>query len=208
MSFDHTGHSRVPKPPPARSFLHHAQDYRDHRDKIFSKFVSMIEDLVEARAGSLKLTDWDTTPGGRAGGGGAAAAADPSGGGSGAEGGGGKVAAAGGDPCQFTADVRKAVTAMHNILQQQLPPEQLQVCVCVLSMYVVFACMRVGLGDCCRSGLLHFRGWTLIRLCVRVFCCDQAEHLACRLRLYCWCTGWSMQRACVRKALRCVGTQR
>eukprot|EP00752_Nemacystus_decipiens_P001861 g1793.t1 len=101
-----------------------AQDYRDHRDKIFSKFVSMIEELIEARSGSLKLTDWDT-PGGRAGGGAAAAAsaAESSGGGSGADGGG---AAAGGDPCQFTADVRKAVTAMHNILQQQLPPEQLQ----------------------------------------------------------------------------------
>ena len=91
----------------------------------------MIEELIEARAGSLKLTDWDT-PGGRAGGG--AAAAESSGGGSGADGGG---AAAGGDPCQFTADVRKAVTAMHNILQQQLTPEQLQVGTyveCVLSV--------------------------------------------------------------------------
>lgn len=89
----------------------------------------MIEELIEARSGSLKLTDWDT-PGGRAGSGAAAASAkavESSAGGSGAEGGG---AVAGGDPCQFTADVRKAVTAMHNILQQQLPPEQLQVRTC------------------------------------------------------------------------------
>lgn len=82
----------------------------------------MIEELIEARSGSLKLTNWDT-PGGRAGSG-AGAGAGSSGRGAGAE---GEGAAAGGDPCQFTADVRKAVTAMHNILQQQLPPEQLQV---------------------------------------------------------------------------------
>lgn len=117
------------------------QDYRDHRDKIFSKFVSMIEELIEARAGSLKLTDWDT-PGGRAGSWAGAAGAESSGGGSGAEGGG---AAAGGDPCQFTADVRKAVTAMHNILQQQLPPEQLQVCVLGSCMCV---CACLGVGEC------------------------------------------------------------
>lgn len=76
-----------------------------------SKFVSMIEELIESRSSSLKLTDWDTP-----------AAAGGGGGGS-AGGGAGK----GGDPCQFTVDVRKAVSTMHNILQQQLPPEQLQV---------------------------------------------------------------------------------
>lgn len=81
----------------------------------------MIEELIEARSGSLKLTDWDTPGGGRAAA--AAAAAGES------SGDGGAAAGGGGDPCQFTADVRKAVTAMHNILQQQLPPEQLQVMV-------------------------------------------------------------------------------
>ncbi|CAN0254260.1 unnamed protein product, partial [Ectocarpus sp. 4 AP-2014] len=93
-----------------------AQDYRDHRDKILTKFVSMIEELIEARSGTLKLTDWDTPGGGR----GAAAAVGES------SGDGGAAAGGGADPCQFTADVRKGVTAMHNILQQQLPPEQLQ----------------------------------------------------------------------------------
>lgn len=76
----------------------------------------MIEELIEARSGSLKLTDWDT-PGGTG--------ADGSAGGSGERGAAG--GGSGGEPCQFTADVRKAVTAMHNILHQQLPPEQLQV---------------------------------------------------------------------------------
>ncbi|CBJ32982.1 conserved unknown protein [Ectocarpus siliculosus] len=92
-------------------------DYRDHRDKILTKFVSMIEELIEARSGTLKLTDWDTPGGGR---GAAVAAAGES------SGDGGAAAGGGADPCQFTADVRKGVTAMHNILQQQLPPEQLQ----------------------------------------------------------------------------------
>ena len=85
------------------------QDYRDHRDKILNKFVSMIEELIDSRSSTLRLTNWDTPGGSDAGGS--------------VEGG----AAMGSDPCQFTADVRKAVTAMHNILQQQLPPEQLQV---------------------------------------------------------------------------------
>ncbi|CAN0510637.1 unnamed protein product, partial [Laminaria digitata] len=93
------------------------QDYRDHRDKILSKFVSMIDDLIEARSSSLKLTDWDT-PGGARG--------DNKGAGKSGTGGAGAGAGAG-EPCQFTADVRKAVTAMHNILHQQLPQEQLQV---------------------------------------------------------------------------------
>lgn len=98
-----------------------SQDYRDHRDKILNKFVSMIEELIEARSSSLKHTDWDTPGGGRGRGGkGATAGATAEASGAGGEGG-------GGDPCQFTADVRKAVTAMHNILQQQLPAEQLQV---------------------------------------------------------------------------------
>lgn len=69
----------------------------------------MIEELIDTRSSSLKLTNWDA-PG------------DASLSGAGEEGG-----AGGGEPCQFTADVRKAVTTMHNILQQQLPPEQLQV---------------------------------------------------------------------------------
>lgn len=65
----------------------------------------MIEELIDTRSSSLKLTNWDA-PG------------DANSSGSGA---------GGSEPCQFTADVRKAVTTMHNILQQQLPPEQLQV---------------------------------------------------------------------------------
>ncbi|CAM9617148.1 unnamed protein product [Discosporangium mesarthrocarpum] len=82
-----------------------AEDYRDHRDKILRKFVSMIEELLEARSAALKSTDWD----------------DPS-----AKGSAGGRGAGGTEPCQFTADVRKGVMAMHNVLQQQLPPEQLQ----------------------------------------------------------------------------------
>lgn len=65
----------------------------------------MIEEHIDARSSSLKLTDWDAP------------------GSSGAGGGGGGA----GDPCQFTADLRKGVTAMHNVLQHQLPPEELQV---------------------------------------------------------------------------------
>lgn len=72
----------------------------------------MIEELIEARSGSLKLTDWDA-PG-----------SSTAGGGDGGDGGG---AGAASEPCQFTADLRKGVTAMHNVLQQQLPPEQLKV---------------------------------------------------------------------------------
>lgn len=100
------------------------QDYRDHRDKIFSKFVSMIEELVEARSSSLKLTDWDA-PGSSGGGG---EVGDDGGSGvAGGGGGGGTGGAGAGDPCQFTADLRRGVTAMHNVLQQQLPSDQLQV---------------------------------------------------------------------------------
>lgn len=106
------------------------KDYRDHRDKILSKFVSMIEELIDARSGSLKLTDWDTQ--GLAGGGGGP---EESGSASGSGGAGG---AGGGEPCQFTADLRKAVTAMHNVLHQQLPPEQLQVLYCTVLYYTFF----------------------------------------------------------------------
>lgn len=103
------------------------QDYRDHRDKIFSKFVSMIEELIEARSGSLKLTDWDA-PGSSGG--------DDGGAGNGVGGGG---LGTPNEPCQFTADLRKGVTAMHNVLQQQLPADQLQVrAAYALSKVVVF----------------------------------------------------------------------
>lgn len=91
----------------------------------------MIEELIEARSSTLKLTDWDT-PGGAGGAGNGNAS------------GSGNLATAdgaGGEPCQFTADVRKAVTAMHNILQQQLPPEQLQVICCTAGeAFLVLVC--------------------------------------------------------------------
>lgn len=73
-----------------------SQDFSEHHEKILAKFVSIIQEVIEQSSSTLKGTDWDRV------------------GGTGE-----------GTECRFMADVVKGVTAMHRVLQQQLPPEQL-----------------------------------------------------------------------------------
>eukprot|EP00611_Tribonema_gayanum_P006690 TRINITY_DN1598_c0_g1_i3.p1 TRINITY_DN1598_c0_g1~~TRINITY_DN1598_c0_g1_i3.p1 ORF type:complete len:811 (+),score=207.55 TRINITY_DN1598_c0_g1_i3:43-2475(+) len=85
-----------------------SQEFGEHHEKILAKFVSIIQELVDAACPVLREEDWDKVD----------AAGDSSG-------------AVTDDhtpshQSRFMGEVVRGVCAMHKVLQQQLPPEQLK----------------------------------------------------------------------------------
>lgn len=90
-------HILLPSPSPASPPTTHSQEYQEHDEKIHSKLVAMIGELIAhaaAQAG-LRERDWDD------------------------------MANAG--ACRFVEDVIKGVSTMHRVLYQIVPAAQVQV---------------------------------------------------------------------------------
>ncbi|KAG5175926.1 Vps54-like protein-domain-containing protein, partial [Tribonema minus] len=85
-----------------------SQEFGEHHEKILAKFVSIIQELVDAACPVLREEDWDKVD----------AAGDSS----------GAVTDehTRSHQSQFMGEVVRGVSAMHKVLQQQLPPEQLK----------------------------------------------------------------------------------
>jgi hypothetical protein len=78
------------------------QDYLEHHERILSKFVSIVAEIVHSLSKSVVAADWDRTTSSQ----GAQEGSQGS--------------------CPFVADVIKNTTTMHKVLSAQLPPEQVQ----------------------------------------------------------------------------------
>jgi hypothetical protein len=80
------------------------QDYLEHHERILSKFVSIVAEIVHSLSKSVVAADWDRTT-----------TSSSQGAQEGSQG-----------SCPFVADVIKNTTTMHKVLSAQLPPEQVQ----------------------------------------------------------------------------------
>jgi len=102
------------------------QDLVEHHERILSKFVSIVGEIVDSLSRSVGSTDWDRS--GALTTGAAASSSSSTGVGGGGGGGGDALASAssGSSSCPFVTDAIKNVSTMHKVLSAQLPPEQVQ----------------------------------------------------------------------------------
>lgn len=89
------------------------KDYIEHHERILSKFVSIVGEIVHSLSKSVTAADWDRTNVSETNGSNAAQEVKDS----------VKQSAT---SCPFVADVIKNTTTMHKVLSAQLPPEQVQ----------------------------------------------------------------------------------